>query len=106
MLANAVRLCEAKFGALYLSERNAFRIVAMHNAPRRFAEARRQNPVFRPDPELRSHGRRRRNRRFKSLTSKPSQVTSLRCPALAARMSPCLLAAGPSLPYRCSKKAS
>jgi GAF domain len=50
MLANATRLCEAKFGAMYLSEGSAsegsasegsaFRIVAMHNVAAAFAEMR------------------------------------------------------------------
>jgi two-component system NtrC family sensor kinase len=40
MLANAVRLCEAKFGTFYLCEGDAFRAVAMHNAPPAFAKAR------------------------------------------------------------------
>src|SRR5262249_9148522 len=47
MLENATRLCEAKFGAMYLSEGSSFRIVAMHNIPPAFAEFRRRNPVFR-----------------------------------------------------------
>ena len=33
MLANAVRICEAKFGTLYLREADGFRTVATHNAP-------------------------------------------------------------------------
>ena len=33
MLANATRLCEAKFGVLWLHEGGAFRAVAFHNAP-------------------------------------------------------------------------
>src|SRR5262249_24433057 len=37
MLANAVRLCEAKFGTLYPSEGDGLRAVAMHNAPRGYA---------------------------------------------------------------------
>src|SRR5262245_52944130 len=49
MLANAVRLCDAKFGNLYLHERGALRVVASHNVPRAFAEARRRGP-FRPAP--------------------------------------------------------
>jgi GAF domain-containing protein len=49
MLANAVRICEAKFGNLYLHERGALRVVASHNVPRAFAEARRRGP-FRPAP--------------------------------------------------------
>jgi GAF domain-containing protein len=53
MLARATRLCEAKSGALYLSEGNdAFRIVAMHNVPPAFAEMPRRNPVFRADPRM------------------------------------------------------
>ena len=36
MLANAVRICEAKFGALYLREGDAFRAAALHNAPPAF----------------------------------------------------------------------
>ena len=42
MLENAVRLCEAKFGFLYLNEGGAFRIVAAHNVPQAFSEARRR----------------------------------------------------------------
>jgi GAF domain-containing protein len=50
MLANAVRICGAKFGTMYLAEGSAFRVVAMHNAPPAFAEMRRRNPVFRAHP--------------------------------------------------------
>src|SRR5262249_23964008 len=52
MLANAARICEAKFGVMYLSEGNAFRAVAMHNAPPALAEMRRRNPVFHPNPRI------------------------------------------------------
>src|SRR5262249_29773559 len=52
MLENAVRLCEAKFGAMYLSEADAFRIVAMLNVPPAIAEMRRRNPVFRSNPRI------------------------------------------------------
>src|SRR5262245_13644842 len=45
MLANAVRICEAKFGNLYLHEGGALRVVASHNMPRAFAEARRRGPI-------------------------------------------------------------
>jgi hypothetical protein len=34
MLANAARICEAKFGAMYLNEGSAFRTVAMHKRVR------------------------------------------------------------------------
>ena len=40
MLENATRICEAKFGTLYLSEGDGFRAAAMHNAPPAYAEAR------------------------------------------------------------------
>src|SRR5262245_30377129 len=50
MLANATRLCQAKFGNLFLREGDAFRLVAMHGAPAAYAEARRREPVFRLSP--------------------------------------------------------
>jgi GAF domain-containing protein len=52
MLQKATRICDAKFGAMYLSEGDSFRIVAIHNAPAAFAEMRRRNPVFRADPRM------------------------------------------------------
>jgi two-component system, NtrC family, sensor kinase len=48
MLANAVRICEARFGNLLLSEGDCFRNVALHDAPAEFAELRRRNPVILP----------------------------------------------------------
>src|SRR5262249_31683324 len=48
MLANATRICEAKFGSLYLYDGVRFRVGALHNAPAAFAEFRRREPVFRP----------------------------------------------------------
>src|SRR5262249_26796065 len=50
MLENATRICEAKFGTLYLCEGDAFRLGAMHNPPPAFAEERRREPVFRLSP--------------------------------------------------------
>ena len=50
MLANATRLCAAKFGVLWLVEGDAVRAVALHNAPPAFAEERRREPVVRPGP--------------------------------------------------------
>ena len=40
ILKSAVRICEAKFGALYLNEGDGFRAMAMHNAPPAYEEAR------------------------------------------------------------------
>src|SRR5262245_12055576 len=50
MLENATRLCEAKFGDLYVIEGDAFRICAQHGAPPAYAEERRRNPVMRAGP--------------------------------------------------------
>jgi GAF domain-containing protein len=51
MLEKAVRVCGAKFGAMYLCEGDAFRFVATHNAPPAWAELRRREPLVRPHPE-------------------------------------------------------
>ena len=48
MLENATRLCEAKFGNLFLCEGDDFRVVAHHNTPPAYAEERRHNPIIRP----------------------------------------------------------
>ena len=50
MLANATRICEAKFGVLFLSDGNTLRTGAMHNAPPALHEARRREPLYRPPP--------------------------------------------------------
>jgi len=50
MLENGTRLCEAKFGVLYLYGDGGFRVVASHNIPPAFAEARRQRGTFLPPP--------------------------------------------------------
>src|SRR5262249_49709873 len=52
ILENATRICEAKFGVLYLSEGENFRVAAMRNAPPAFAEWRRREPVIRPSPRM------------------------------------------------------
>ena len=40
MLDRAVRICEARFGNLYLREADGFRAAVMHNAPTAYAESR------------------------------------------------------------------
>ena len=45
MLANAVRICAAKFGGLVLFEGNTYRRVALHNAPAAYVEAQARDPV-------------------------------------------------------------
>ena len=47
MLANAVDIRDAKFGNIYRWDGEALRLVATHNAPPAFAEARRRSP-YRP----------------------------------------------------------
>jgi class 3 adenylate cyclase/putative methionine-R-sulfoxide reductase with GAF domain len=49
MLEKAVRICGATFGNLFLCEDGAFRVVAMHNAPPAYAEARMLEPIH-PGP--------------------------------------------------------
>ena len=48
MLENATRICEAKFGTLYLREGDGLRAVALHGAPLAYAEERQRHPVIRP----------------------------------------------------------
>ena len=50
MLEKAVSICAAKFGTLYLCEADAFRMVATHNAPPAYVEARTREQ-FRPRPD-------------------------------------------------------
>jgi GAF domain-containing protein len=70
MLENAVRICEAKFGILFLSEGDEFRTVALHGAPPAYAEARRREPVLRPNPGMASGGVAR--------TKQPVQIADIR----------------------------
>jgi GAF domain-containing protein len=50
MLANATRLCSAKFGTLFLCEGDDFRVVAQHNTPPALEELRRRKPIVRAGP--------------------------------------------------------
>ncbi|HEY7248371.1 MAG TPA: GAF domain-containing protein [Xanthobacteraceae bacterium] len=49
ILEKAVRICEAKFGTLYLAEGDGFRAVAMHNAPAAY-RLTRQHGLVHPPP--------------------------------------------------------
>ena len=49
LLANAVRLCDAKFGTLNLYDGESFRAGALHNVPPAYADIRR-GVLIRPDP--------------------------------------------------------
>jgi GAF domain-containing protein/DNA-binding response OmpR family regulator len=77
LLEKAVRLCGAEFGNLFLREGDAFRTVAMHNAPPAYAAARLRGLV-RPEP----------NTAFGQLlkTKRPAQVEDIRAlPGYRAR---------------------
>ncbi len=50
VLENAVRVCGAKFGNLWLREGDFFRIGAMHGAPPGYAEFHRRQPLTRAVP--------------------------------------------------------
>ena len=50
MLENATRLCEAKFGTLYLPEGGGFRLVAAHDVPSAFTDVQGRVP-FNPAPD-------------------------------------------------------
>ena len=52
ILENATRICEAKFGTLFLREADAFRAVATYNAPRAYVEALAREPLIRPPPDV------------------------------------------------------
>jgi len=45
MLANAVRICAANFGALYILEGNNYRLATGHNMPTVFLEERQRTPL-------------------------------------------------------------
>jgi GAF domain-containing protein len=49
MLENATRICEAKFGTLYLYDGDAFHTASLYNAPPAYAENRKRGPI-RPNP--------------------------------------------------------
>ena len=51
ILANATRLCEGKFGALWICEGDAFCITALQGAPQAFEKELLRDPVFRPGPD-------------------------------------------------------
>ena len=51
MLEKAVRICDAKFGNIYRWDDDALHLVATHNTPPAFAEARRYSLFKRPGPQ-------------------------------------------------------
>ena len=51
MLENAVRICGAKFGNLFIREGDAFRISSTYGAPSAYVEFLIKERLFRPDPK-------------------------------------------------------
>jgi len=51
ILENAIRICDAKFGHLWLREGDALRMGGTHGAPDPFVAYLREVPLFRPKPE-------------------------------------------------------
>jgi two-component system, NtrC family, sensor kinase len=51
LLENAVRICQAKFAAMYLGNGETFHLTAEHDAPAAWVEQRRSEGVFRPHPD-------------------------------------------------------
>jgi GAF domain-containing protein len=51
LLEKAIRLCDAKFGTLWLADEDAFQVAALHNIPREYVEHRQRQPIVRPGPQ-------------------------------------------------------
>ncbi|MGD0076933.1 MAG: GAF domain-containing protein, partial [Candidatus Binataceae bacterium] len=51
MLQNAVRICDAKFGNLWVREGDNFRIVAIHGASQEYRDYLFSEPLVLPDPQ-------------------------------------------------------
>jgi signal transduction histidine kinase/uncharacterized membrane protein len=51
ILKNATRICQAKFGNLWLREGNRFRIAEMYGAPPKYREYMQSEPAIDPEPE-------------------------------------------------------
>jgi PAS domain S-box-containing protein len=52
MLENAVRICGARFGNLFLCEGDGFRVGATHGAPPAYVDYMRREPVFFQNPKV------------------------------------------------------
>jgi signal transduction histidine kinase len=50
VLANAVSICGATFGNLFLYEGGVYRHIAIFGAPREYADLRHREPIIRPSP--------------------------------------------------------
>jgi hypothetical protein len=103
MLGNAVRICEAKFGSLYVREGDAFRVTAQHNAPPGFAEERRREPVLRPGPGT-GLDRAVRTKRVVQIADVEEETLTVAMRGLLRLSSSPAIA--PQFSFRCSRKTS
>jgi hypothetical protein len=71
ILENATRLCEANFGNMYVRDGDSFRIMAAHNTPAAFVEARKR-ALYSPGPKTATAAWFRRRQSFMSLISQRS----------------------------------
>ena len=101
MLQNAVRICGAKFGNLFVYEGEFFRIGATHGAPHAYVEYLRREGPFRADPRLGLAASPKRSNLIKLPISRPSRHTKTSC---AWRQSS-WRAPEPCWACRCSKMA-
>jgi GAF domain len=76
ILAEATRLCEAKFGVLWLREGDGFRSVALHGVPAAYARERARNPFIRPSPAtaMRRAARTRKVVHINDIKAEPSYL--------------------------------
>ena len=100
MLENAVRICDAKFGNIFRWDGEALHLVATHNTPPAFAEARRRSPLSsRSEQSYWPHGD-DQSRWFTSPILRPNEPTSN--DAIRKSLQPLNLAAfARFLPFRC-----
>jgi len=89
MLENAVRICEAVFGNLYLRDADGFHMVAAHHDSPAYVAARMSDPLLRPPPDA-PLGR-------LAITKEVVQIADIR--TLPSRDHPCV-AAGVKAGYR------
>jgi len=79
ILENAIRVCDAKWGTIHQWDGEALQLMAMHNLPPAFAEARRRRASYRPHPRS-LFGRMLESRapvHFADATSQPAYVERL-----------------------------
>ena len=103
MLENATRICDAKFGVMWLCEDDGFRAVALHG-PTAHVEERRRDPLIYPEPKT-PLARIARSHQIVHITDiRTDQLTSN-----ASRRSLgllMLLVPAPFSPFRCSRRTS